>query len=87
MQGVVSLSAPRLFGRVEHARGRTDASPSRCLRAAVEDETVQRLDAQRHFAATAITDKRVEIFPGSDHGTPMLRDPAVRQLVDGWIAA
>ena len=86
VQGVVSLSAPRLFGRVNTLAAARRLTMPVLYVAAVDDEPFA-TDAQTLFAATASADKRVEIFPGSDHGAPMLRDPAVRQLVDGWIAA
>jgi hypothetical protein len=54
--------------------------------AAADDEPFA-ADARALHDATASADKRVEIFPGFEHGAPLLRQQAVRELVDGWIAA
>ena len=88
VQGVVSLSAPETFVRLD---GRAAAAKLvvPILFLATEDDAGGQFatDARTLFDAAAVTDKRVEIFPGFVHGEPMLRDPAVKSLVDSWIAA
>jgi hypothetical protein len=38
------------------------------------------------FEACASADKWLEIFPGSRHGAPTLRDPQAKAFVDAWLA-
>ena len=43
-------------------------------------------DARKMFAATAATDKRLEIVPGSLHGIALLgTSPRVKSLVEGFL--
>lgn len=86
VQGVVSFAAPRLFGRVNALAAARRLSVPVLFVSAVEDEPFAG-DARLMYDASPSTDKRIAIFPGAVHGAPMLRDPAVRAVVDGWLAA
>jgi pimeloyl-ACP methyl ester carboxylesterase len=86
VQGVVTFGAPQAFGRVDAlAAARTLQVPA-LFTAAVDDDPFDD-DARALFDACTSVDKRLEIIPGSQHGSPTLRDPQVKALVDGWIAA
>jgi pimeloyl-ACP methyl ester carboxylesterase len=86
VQGVISLAAPRLFGRVNTLAAARRLSVPALFLAAVEDEPFAG-DARVLHDAAPSPDKRLVILPGSDHGVPLLRDPGTRALFDGWIAA
>ena len=44
-------------------------------------------DARELYSATSSAARRLEIFPGGDHGVGMLREPAVRALFDSFLTA
>ena len=86
VQGVFTLGAPQSFGSVDAvAAARTLQVPA-LFTAAVDDDPFDD-DARSLFEACTSVDKRLEIFPGSRHGAPTLRDPQAKALVDAWIAA
>jgi pimeloyl-ACP methyl ester carboxylesterase len=86
VQGVFTLGAPQAFGSVDAlAAARTLQVPA-LFTAAVDDDPFDD-DARALFDACTSVDKRLEIFPGSRHGSPTLRDPQAKTLVDSWIAA
>jgi pimeloyl-ACP methyl ester carboxylesterase len=86
VQGVFTLGAPQAFGSVDAlAAARTLQVPA-LFTAAVDDDPFDD-DARALFDACTSVDKRLEIFPGSRHGSPTLRDPQAKALVDSWIAA
>jgi dienelactone hydrolase len=85
VQGVISFAAPRFYRTVNAiAAARRLAVPALFV-SAVEDEPFA-TDARALYAAAPSADKRLELFPGFEHGAPVLRDPAARALVDAWIA-
>ena len=88
VQGVISLSAPESFVRLD---GREAAAKLAVpvLYVAAEDDTGGQFatDARTLFDATASPDKRIEIVPGYLHGAPMLELAPVRTLVDSWLAS
>jgi alpha-beta hydrolase superfamily lysophospholipase len=84
--GVVTFGAPQTYVRVDAvAAVRRVTVP--LLLVAAEDDSPFDDDARALYAAAASDDKRLEIFPGAVHGAPQLRTPAIRKLVDEWIAA
>jgi pimeloyl-ACP methyl ester carboxylesterase len=86
VQGVFTLGAPQAFGSADAvAAARMLQVPALFTAAADDDEFAD--EARALFDACASVDKRLEIFPGSRHGAPTLRDPQVKALVDAWIAA
>jgi alpha-beta hydrolase superfamily lysophospholipase len=86
VQGVFTLGSPQAFGAVDAvAAARTLQVPA-LFTAAVDDDPFND-DARALFDACASIDKRLELFPGSRHGSPTLRDPRAKALVDAWVAA
>jgi alpha-beta hydrolase superfamily lysophospholipase len=84
VQGVISFASPTSFGRVDAlAAARRLHVPALYL-AADRDEGFPEA-AQALHDATPVSDRRLWVFPGTRHGAPVLRDPAVKQFVDGWI--
>jgi glucose/arabinose dehydrogenase/pimeloyl-ACP methyl ester carboxylesterase len=84
VQGVISFASPTNFGRVDAvAAARNLHVPSLYL-SADRDEGFPEA-AQALYDATPPGDKRVWVFPGTRHGAPVLRDPAVKSVVDAWI--
>jgi dienelactone hydrolase len=83
---VVSLSAPASYGPLNAlqavARLRTPT-----FFAASENDDPFVGDARALYAASAAPDKRLDILPGSAHGSAMLEDPAFRARVEAFIAA
>jgi pimeloyl-ACP methyl ester carboxylesterase len=86
VQGVFTLGAPQSFGRVDAVAAARMLQVPALFTAAVDDDPFDD-DARTLFDACASSDKRLEIFPGSRHGAPTLRDPQAKALVDAWIAA
>jgi pimeloyl-ACP methyl ester carboxylesterase len=86
VQGVFTLGAPQSFGSVDAVAAARSLQVPALFTAAVDDDPFDD-DARALFDACASLEKRLEIFPGSRHGTPTLRDPQVKALVDAWIAA
>jgi alpha-beta hydrolase superfamily lysophospholipase len=86
VQGVFTLGSPQAFGSVDAvAAARTLQVPA-LFTSAVDDDPFND-DARALFDACASVDKRLELFPGSRHGSPTLRDPQAKALVDAWVAA
>jgi alpha-beta hydrolase superfamily lysophospholipase len=86
VQGVFTLGAPQAFGTADAvAAARVLQVPA--LFTAAEDDDPFDDEARALFDACSSADKRLEIFPGSRHGAPTLRDPRAKALVDSWIAA
>jgi alpha-beta hydrolase superfamily lysophospholipase len=84
VNGVISFASGLNFGRVDSLQA------VRALRVPVlfvsADEDAQfPEDARALYDACASPDKQIAIVPGTMHGSPVLRDPATRALVDGWI--
>jgi glucose/arabinose dehydrogenase/pimeloyl-ACP methyl ester carboxylesterase len=84
VQGVASFASPTTFQRIDAvAAARNLRVPSLFLSADRDDGFPQA--AQSLYDATPPGDKRLWIFPGTAHGAPVLRDPAVKSTVDAWI--
>jgi pimeloyl-ACP methyl ester carboxylesterase len=83
---VISFAAPVTFGPLSGLNAARALKVPALFLSAVEDEPFPD-DARRMYEACSSADKRLEIVPGNRHGAPVLRDPATRQLVDGWIRA
>jgi dienelactone hydrolase len=83
---VVSLSAPASFGRLNALQAVTRL-PAPTFFAASETDEPFVSDARSLYAASAATDKRLEILPGGVHGSAMLQDAAFRSRVEAFIAA
>ena len=85
---IVSLSAPASFRR-QNALGAAPRLRLPVLYVASEDEPVAIADDARALhAATASTDKRLEIVPGTSHGLRILKNvPQTRTLVESFFRA
>jgi pimeloyl-ACP methyl ester carboxylesterase len=83
---VVSLSAPASYGPLNGLEAVTRL-PAPTFFAASETDDPFVGDARAMYAASAATDKRLEILPGGAHGSGMLRDPAFRGKVEAFIAS
>jgi acetyl esterase/lipase len=83
---VVSLSAPASYGplRALPAVGRLRAP---VFFAASEEDEPFASDARGLYAASASTERRLQILPGTAHGQRMLEDPVFRARVTAFIAA
>lgn len=84
ISGVISFASPQTFGRIDALKA------SRALRVPVlfisaDEDAPFPEDARALYDACASPDKQIAIVPGTVHGAPVLRDPATRALVDGWI--
>ncbi len=86
VQGVISLSAPQSWVRIDGLAAARQLRVPALFVAAEEDGDFD-LDAQALYDAAAAPDKQVAIFPGGAHGERLLREAPVRSVVDAWIAA
>ena len=84
VQGVISFASPTSFGRVDALAAARNLHVPVLYLSADRDEGFPEA-AQALFDATPPGDKRIWVFPGTRHGAPVLRDPAVKVFVDGWI--
>lgn len=86
VQGVFTIGGTHTYGNLNAlaAAGRLKVP---ALFVAAEGDSRFAAEARDMHDAAPSTDKRLAIFPGSAHGAPQLRQPAVRELVDGWIRA
>jgi pimeloyl-ACP methyl ester carboxylesterase len=86
VQGVFTVAATYRYGDVDAlAAARRLTVPALFVAAEEDFEGRFVYEARELYDATASADKRLAIFPGAAHGAPQLRDPPVRELVDGWI--
>jgi dienelactone hydrolase len=83
---VISLSSPRNYVNVNALAG-VEASNTPVLFLAAVDDTPFSDDARALFEASPARDKRLEIYPGSEHGFRLLRNPSTRSVVDDFLAA
>jgi pimeloyl-ACP methyl ester carboxylesterase len=83
--GVVSLSAPLRWGRVDALAAAARLELPALFVAAERDGSFGN-DARELFQVCAADDKQLEVVAGSGHGAPLLRRREVRRLVDAWIA-
>jgi dienelactone hydrolase len=83
---IVSLSAPASFGplRAVPAAARLQAP---VLFAASADDQPFADDARALYAASASTERELEILPGARHGLDLLDDPGLRARVTAFITA
>ena len=86
VQGVFTLGSPQAFGAVDALAAARKLQAPALFTSAVDDDPFAD-DARALFEACASADKRLEIFPGSRHGAPTLRDPQAKALVDAWLAS
>ena len=85
VNGVISLSAPASFGRLDLvAAARALRAPA--LFVAEEEDQPFSDDARTMYDACPSADKQLAVLPGVDHGIFMLRDQSIRSLVDDFIA-
>jgi alpha-beta hydrolase superfamily lysophospholipase len=85
VNGVISLSAPASFGRLDLvAAARALGAP--VLFVAEEEDQPFSDDARTMYDACPSADKQLAVLPGVDHGIFMLRDRGIRALVDDFIA-
>jgi len=85
VNGVISLSAPASFGRLDLvAAARALGAPA--LFVAEEEDQPFSDDARTMYDACPSADKQLAVLPGVDHGIFMLRDRSIRALVDEFIA-
>jgi alpha-beta hydrolase superfamily lysophospholipase len=84
VQGVISFASPTSFGRVDALAAARNLQVPALFLSADRDEGFPEA-AQALYDATPPGDKRIWVFPGARHGAPVLRDPAVKEYVDGWI--
>jgi alpha-beta hydrolase superfamily lysophospholipase len=85
VQGVFTIGSPVEFGPIDGLDAvRRLAVPALFMSAEGDDPFDD--DARSFYEACASTDKRVELFPGTRHGAPVLRDPRARGMLDAWIA-
>jgi pimeloyl-ACP methyl ester carboxylesterase len=88
VQGVFTIGGTHTYGTLDALSAARRLTAAALFVAAAEDgEGRFAAEARELYDATPSTDKRLEIFPGSAHGAPQLRNRAVRELVDGWIRA
>jgi pimeloyl-ACP methyl ester carboxylesterase len=88
VQGVFTIGGTHTYGNLDAlAAARRLTAPALFVAADEDGEGRFAAEARELYEAAPATDKRLAIFPGSAHGAPQLRDPAVRELVDGWIRA
>jgi len=83
---VVSLSAPASFGPLNALQAVARLRAPTFFAASETDEPFVS-DARALYAASAATDKRLEILHGAVHGSAMLQDTAFRSRVEAFIAA
>jgi alpha-beta hydrolase superfamily lysophospholipase len=85
VDGVISFSSPRNYVNVNVLAG-VEASNVPVLFLAEQDDDPFDDDARALFEASPARDKRLEIYPGSEHGFRLLRNAATRSLVDDFLA-
>ena len=84
ISGVISFASPQIFGRIDALKASRALRVPALFISADEDAPFPE-DARALYDACASPDKQIAIVPGTVHGAPVLRDPATRALVDGWI--
>jgi pimeloyl-ACP methyl ester carboxylesterase/acetyl esterase/lipase len=83
---VVSLSAPASYGPLNALPSVARLQAPTFFGASQQDDPFVG-DARSLYAASAATDKRLDILPGAAHGSAMLQDPGFRSRVAAFIAA
>jgi pimeloyl-ACP methyl ester carboxylesterase len=89
VSGVVSLSGPSSFGGVDAARAVPRLRVPVLYLAASDDAGGWfATEAQALYAATASSDKAIEILPGSDHGVSLLGySGRAREIVEQFLVS
>ena len=83
---VVSLSAPASYGPLNALQAVARLRAPTFFGASENDDPFVG-DARALYAASASTDKRLDILPGAAHGADMLDDPAFRVRVEAFLAS
>jgi pimeloyl-ACP methyl ester carboxylesterase len=84
ISGVISFASPQVFGRIDALNASRALRVPALFISAAGDEPFP-ADARAMYDVCASPDKQLAIVAGTVHGAPVLRDPATRALVDGWI--
>lgn len=85
VDGVISFASPPTFGSV-NAVAAVASFRVPALFLAAEGDGGFPENARELYDNCASPDKQLAIVPGAAHGTPVLRDPQTRALVDDFIA-
>jgi pimeloyl-ACP methyl ester carboxylesterase len=86
VDGVVSLSAPASFRLDAVAAAKRLDVPVLYVAAQFDEGGLYARDAKTLRAATAATDKKVEVVPGASHGVRLVAGPGrVRALVEAFL--
>jgi alpha-beta hydrolase superfamily lysophospholipase len=86
VQGVFTIGSPVEFGPIDGLDAVRRFSVPALFMSAEGDDPFDD-DARSFYEACASLDKRLELFPGTRHGAPVLRDPHAKGMLDSWIAA
>jgi alpha-beta hydrolase superfamily lysophospholipase len=85
VQGVFTIGSPLEYGPLDGLADARSLTVPALFTSAVGDDPFDD-DARTMFEACASPDKRLELFPGTRHGAPVLRDPQAKAVVDAWVA-
>lgn len=85
VNGVMSFASPTRYVRID-ALSAVRAFRVPALFVAAEEDAPFPEEARTMYDACASADKELAIFPGVEHGAPVLRDPTARATVDSFIA-
>jgi alpha-beta hydrolase superfamily lysophospholipase len=86
VQGVMTFGAPTSYVRVDGLAAVRQLDVPLLFVSAADDASFAD-DARQLYDAARSTDKQLAIFPGAEHGAPLLRRQEVRAVVDAWIDA
>lgn len=86
VDGVISFSSPQSFVNVDALQAVRALRVPALFLAEEEDDPFDD-DARALYEACTSAEKRLAVYPGSAHGWSLLRNPAARSLVDGFVAA
>jgi pimeloyl-ACP methyl ester carboxylesterase len=86
INGVISVSAPRSFGRMDAEVAARRLQVPVLYLAGDEDPGFPE-EARALYEATGSTDKRLEILDSGNHGVLLAAEPAARSLIESFVAA
>ena len=86
VQGVTTFGSPSSYVRIDGIAAVRQLDVPLLFVSAADDGSFAD-DARRLYEAARSTDKQLAIFPGAEHGAPLLRREEVRAVVDAWIDA
>ena len=86
VQGVITFGAPTSYVRVDGLAAVRQLDVP-LLFVSAENDASFADDARQLYEAARSSDKQLAIFPGAEHGAPLLRRPDARAAVDAWIDA